>query len=229
MSPNPPQLDQTLQRLWQHLAALAAYLLMLVERSGSSASSRWIRPSLLAAEALTRRLLMLEVRALGPLLPIPANAAPSTRCAGSGTSNHTPSRRGFQLTEPIASLRASFWIEGQKKGRFGPRPQPRILEILDASLPESEPDKTAGSSKLAERLHALLAIIDDTAAATKRLARRMAPHMSLTGLIRKRSTLRAGHPPGSRSRQLPDWLREGLDMIALELRGWPPPPLRISG
>ena len=191
MSPQPPQLDQTLQRLWQHLARLAAYLLILVERSGPGPHPRWIRPSLLAAEALTRRLLMLEVRALGPLRPHPARAVPPPQSRRHNNTGQSPSRRGLQLTEPIASLRAGFWIEGQKKGRFGPRPQPRILEILDARLPESEQDKTARSSKLAERLHALLAIIDDTAAATKRLARRMAPRMSLTGLIRKRSPLRA--------------------------------------
>lgn len=112
MSPHPPQLDQTLQRLWQHLARLAAYLLILIERSGPSAPPRWIRPSLLAAEALTRRLLILEVRALGPLQPLPARAAPSNRKARPAGAAHTPSRRGFQLTEPIASLRAGFWIEG---------------------------------------------------------------------------------------------------------------------
>lgn len=223
MSPNPPQLDQTLQRLWQNLARLAAYLLILVERSGPGAHPSWIRPSLLAAEALTRRLLMLEVRALGPLRPHPARAAPSTQTTRLATTGQSPSKRGFQLTEPIASLRAGFWVEGQKEGRFGPRPQPRILEILDAHLPKSERDKTHRSNKLAERLHALLAIIDDTADATRRLARRMTPQASETGLIRKRSPLRAGQPPGARSREVPDWLREGLAVVTIELRA--PPPL----
>ena len=224
MSPNPPQLDQTLQRLWQQLARLAAYLLILVERSGPSARPRWIRLSLLAAEALARRLLMLEVRALGPLPPLSASTVPSTRNARPVDTALTPSRRGFQLTEPIASLRASFWIEGQKKGRFGPRPQLRILEILDASLPKFERNKTVRSDKLTERLHTILAIIDDTAAATKRLARKIAPRASLTGLIRKRSPLRAGHPPGARSAQVPDWLRDGLAVVTVELRA--PPPLQ---
>jgi hypothetical protein len=225
MSCNPPQLDQTLQRLWQHLARLAAYLLILVERSGPSAHPRWIRPSLLAAEALTRRLLMLEVRALGPLRPHPARATPSTQSRHHNNTCPTPARRGFQLTEPIASLRAGFWIEGQKKGRFGPRPQPRILEILHAHLPKSEQDKTNRSDKVAERLHALLAIIDDTAAAARRLARRMAPRASKIGLIHKRSPLRAGHPPGARSREVPDWLRDGLAVVTIELRA---PPLLQS-
>lgn len=224
MSPNPSQLDQTLQRLWQHLARLAAYLLILVEQSGPSAHPSWIRPSLLAAEALTRRLLMLEVRALGPLRPHPARAAPSTQTTRLATTGQSPSKRGFQLTEPIASLRAGFWVEGQKKGRFGPRPQPRILQILDAHLPKSKQDKTVRSNKVAERLHALLAIIDDTAAATRRLARRMAPQASESGLVRKRSPLRAGHPPGARSREVPDWLRDGLAVVTVELRA--PPPLQ---
>ncbi len=223
MSPNPPQLDQTLQRLWQHLARLAAYLLTLVERSGPGSHPRWIRPSLLAAEALTRRLLMLEVRALGPLRARPARAAPSTQTTRLATTGQSPSKRGFQLTEPIASLRSGFWVEGQKRGRFGPRPQPRILEILDAHLPKFEQDRTGRSDKLAERLHALLAIIDDTAAATRRLARRMTPRVSAIGLIRKRSPLRAGHPPGARSREVPDWLRDGLAVVTVELRA--PPPL----
>jgi hypothetical protein len=224
MSPNPPQLDQTLQRLWQHLARLAATLLILVERSGPSAHPSWIRPSLLAAEALTRRLLMLEVRAFGPLRPRPAHAAPPTQSRRHNTNAQAPSKRGFQLTEPIASLRAGFWVEGQKKGRFGPLPQPRILEILDAHLPKSEHDKTARSNKVAERLHALLAIINDPAAATRRLARRMTPQASETGLIRKRSPLRAGHPPGARSALVPDWLRDGLAVVTIELRA--PPPLQ---
>lgn len=224
MSPNPPQLDQTLQRLWQHLARLAAYLLILVERSGPSAHPSWIRPSLLAAEALTRRLLMLEVRALGPLPPRPARATPSPQTTRLATTGQAPSKRSFQLTEPIPSLRAGFWIEGQKKGRFGPRPQPRILEILDARLPKPQPDETSRSNKLTERLHALLAVIDDTAAATNRLARRIAPRASETGLIRKRSPLRAGHPPGARSAQVPDWLRDGLAVVTVELRA--PPPLQ---
>ncbi|RIJ31798.1 hypothetical protein D1222_06025 [Henriciella algicola] len=167
---------------------------------------------------------MLEVRALGPLRPHPARAAPSNQTTRLATACPTPSKRGFQLTEPIASLRAGFWIEGQKKGHFGPRPQPRILEILDAHLPKSEPDKTTRSNKVAERLHALLAIIDDTAAATRRLARRMAPQAGETALIRKRSPLRAGHPPGARSAQVPDWLRDGLAVVTVELRA--PPPLQ---
>ncbi|RIJ24135.1 hypothetical protein D1224_07805 [Henriciella barbarensis] len=224
MSTEPPQLDRTLQRLWQHLARLAASLLVMVEQSGPVTPSRWIRPSLLAAEALARRLLMLEVRALGPLLPLPESTSPSTRNARPANTALAPSRRGFQLTEPIASLRAGFWIEGQKKGRFGPRPQPRILEILDVHLPRAEPDNTVRSNKLAERLHALLAVIEDTAAATKRLARRMAPRIRKAGLIRKRSPLRAGHPPGARSAQVPDWLRDGLAVVTVELRA--PPPLK---
>lgn len=224
MSPNPPQLDQTLQRLWQHLGRLAATLLILVERSGPSEHPGWIRPSLLAAEALTRRLLMLEVRALGPLRPHPARATPSTQTTRLTSTNRAPSKRSFQLTEPIPSLRAGFWIEGQKKGRFGPRPQPRILEILDVRLPKFEQHRTDRSNRLAERLHALLAIIDDTAAATRRLARRMAPRASLTGLIHKRSPLRAGRPPGARSREVPDWLRDGLAVVTVELRA--PPPLQ---
>lgn len=222
MSSNPPQLEQSLQRLWQHLARLAAYLLILVERSEPSAYPRWIRPSLLAAEALTRRLLMLEVRALGPLRPRPARAIPSTQSTRLATTGQAPSKRGFQLTEPIASLRAGFWIEGQKKGRFGPRPQPRILEILDAHLPRCAPDRTDRSCKLTERLHALLAIIDDKAAATRRLARRMAPRASKIGLIHKRSPLRAGRPPGARFREVPDWLRDGLAVVTIELRAPPP-------
>jgi hypothetical protein len=223
MLPEPPQLDRTLQRLWQHLARLAASLLVMVEQSGPATPPRWIRPSLLAAEALTRRLLMLEARALGPLQPLPARTAPSTGNARAAGSVLAPSRRGFQLTEPIASLRAGFWIEGQKKGRFGPRPKPRILEILGARLPKPQQERTDRSNKLAERLHALLAVIDAPAAAARRMARRMAPRASKDGLIRKRSPLRAGPPPGSGSRQLAPWLAEALSMVSLEPRLHPPP------
>ena len=223
MSPNSPQLDQTLQRLWQHLARLAAHLLVLVERSGPTAPRRWIRPSLLAAEALTRRLLMLEARALGPLHPLKACATPSNRNARAAGTALAPSRRRFQLTEPIASLRAGFWIEGQKKGRFGPRPQPRLLKILSADSPIIAGGRTDRSNKLAERLHALLAVIDAPAAAARRMARRMAPRASKDGLVRKRSPLRAGPPPGSGSHQLAPWLAEALSMVSLELRLHPPP------
>lgn len=223
MWPEPPQLDRTLQRLWQRLARLAASLLVMVEQSGPATPPRWIRPSLLVAEALTRRLLMLEARDLGPLQPLPARTAPSTGNARAAGSALAPSRRGFQLTEPIASLRAGFWIEGQSKGRFGPRPQPRILEFLSSDSPNIAADRTDRSNKLAGRLHALLTVIDEPVAAARRMARRMAPRASKTGLIRKRSPLRAGPPPGSGSRQLAPWLAEALSMVSLELRLHPPP------
>ena len=236
MSPRTPQLDRTLDHLWHRIAGLVALLARHIGQEGAETDgrslTRWIRPCLLAVEALARRLLILDALHL----PVPAlrkYPEPSGRrvqLAQSTPAGTAPSRRpAFALFEPIASLRAGFYIEGMGKGRFGPRILPRIIDICAADSPKAPPERTERTNKLADRVAALRLVIEERAAVAARIARRLARAHAPDSPNRQRSPLRPGHPPGSRSRQLPEWLREGLDMIALELRGWPPPPCRISG
>lgn len=236
MSPRTPQLDQTLDHLWHRIAGLVALLARHIGPEGEGAEgrslTRWIRPSLLAVEALARRLLILDALHL----PVPnlrkypeASRKPVQPVKRTQTETAPSRRPSFTLFEPIASLRAGFYIEGMGKGRFGPRILPRIIDICAVDSPKSPPDRTERTNKLADRVAALRLVIEERAAVAARIARRLARAHAPDSPNRQRSPLRPGHPPGSRSRQLPDWLREGLAMIALELRGWPPPPCRISG
>lgn len=236
MSPRTPQLDRTLDHLWHLIAGLVALLAGHIghELTGAEDQSltRWIRPRLLAVEALARRLLILDALHL----PVPslrkypeASRKPVQPVKPTQTDPAHSRRPSFALFEPIASLQEGFYIEGMGKDRFGPRILPRIIDICAADSPKASPERTERTNKLADRVAALRLVIDERAAVAARIARRLARAHAPDSPNRKRSPLRPGHPPGSRSRQLPDWLREGLNMIALELRGWPPPPLSISG
>jgi len=221
-----PLLDRTLARLWQHLAGLVAAMMGHVKdaQTGDPASTlpRWLRPSLVAAEALARRLLMIEARQLdiAGWTPRPGGPVPPTRATKANETTARP--RGFALFEPVASLSSCIRIEGAPKRRFGPVRAPRIIDIFGEKPPVAEAGQTPRTPVWQARLAALGHLLETKDTAARRLARRLAARPSGTP-ARRRSPLRPGSPPGARSRQIPDWLREGLQMSAFELRGWPPP------